>query len=185
MKGTKNTMQALLSKMKAWIGAFFSPDVYGDKADKMNWGRVLCWFVVGVGLFDLSPVQVANAQLVVITHESAEKELSFLELQLIYEGEITRYSPILIQLEHSKQFMERVLDKSERAFKKNWVKLLLSGNVKRGPMSFSDDEDVVAFVKRTPGAIGFISLENVVDGVNVVKLDGINPGEPAYPLNLK
>ena len=43
---------------------------------------------------------------------------------------------------------------------------------------------VKALVSQTPGAIGIVRASQVDTSVNVVKLDGVTPGEPGYKLSV-
>ncbi len=127
-------------------------------------------------------VGTANAQIAVISNTSEEaNELSFKELQRIYNGSITSFSPVLVQRQLSTQFFKAVLKKSDRAVQQIWVKLLLSGRVSQGPVGFSSDAEVIDYIRKNPGAIGFISLDNVTEDVKVLLIDGASPDDMDYP----
>jgi ABC-type phosphate transport system substrate-binding protein len=55
----------------------------------------------------------------------------------------------------SKKAFYSTLGKSQKSYKKKWMKLQLSGKG-RGAKAVSDDSAVISKVKSTSGAIGFV-----------------------------
>jgi ABC-type phosphate transport system substrate-binding protein len=66
-------------------------------------------------------------------------------------------------------FSEDVLGKSVSAIKSYWQRLVFSG---RGvpPAEKPSDAEVVAYVKKTPGAVGYVSAGADVAGVKVLDI---------------
>ena len=125
----------------------------------------------------------AQAQIAVISHTSSTVDnLSLAELHRIYTGDVTTFSPVCVQKELSDQFFGIVLGQDDYAVKRLWIRLLLSGKVSRGPVGLRSDEDVVEYVRRHPGTIGFISLRSVSEAVKVIRIDGVGPAERTYVL---
>ena len=65
------------------------------------------------------------------------------------------------------EFTKAVHGKSVAAVESYWQQQIFSGK-DVPPASKASDDDVVAFVKATPGAIGYVSGAAKVDGVKVV-----------------
>jgi ABC-type phosphate transport system substrate-binding protein len=68
-----------------------------------------------------------------------------------------------------RKFTEDVLGRPLAAVRSYWNQLLFSG---RGlpPPELAGDAEVIAYVKRNPGAIGYVSGAAVLDGVRVVQV---------------
>jgi ABC-type phosphate transport system substrate-binding protein len=67
------------------------------------------------------------------------------------------------------RFGSEVLGKSAAALKSYWNKRIFAGR-EVPPVEKRSDEEVVAFVRTTPGAVGYVSGGAAVAGVKVVKL---------------
>lgn len=63
-------------------------------------------------------------------------------------------------------------DRNMKALLSYWRLKLFSGRDKP-PMIIQNDEDVITFVKETPGAIGYVSSDADVDNVKVVEITGL------------
>jgi ABC-type phosphate transport system substrate-binding protein len=67
------------------------------------------------------------------------------------------------------RFAAHAMGKSPGALKTYWNKLIFAGR-EVPPIEKRSDDDVVAYVRSTPGAVGYVSAEATVAGVKVVKL---------------
>jgi ABC-type phosphate transport system substrate-binding protein len=66
-------------------------------------------------------------------------------------------------------FTTQVIGKSPAALKTYWNKLVFAGR-EVPPVEKGSDEEVVAFVRSTPGAIGYVAPDASVAGVKVLKV---------------
>ena len=66
-----------------------------------------------------------------------------------------------------RQFSEGILDRSLVAVRSYWSRIVFSG---RGvpPLELGKEQDVIAYVRKHPGAIGYVSAQRPVVGVKVV-----------------
>jgi len=97
------------------------------------------------------------------------------ELRAIFTGKASRWAggqkadPVDLAPDGPAReaFSEAVLGKPVAAVQSNWQRLIFSG---KGvpPPEMATDRDVVAFVRRTAGAVGYVSEGAAVDGVKVV-----------------
>lgn len=123
----------------------------------------------------------ASAQIAVIVHPDNDvNELSRLDLKRLYSGEATTFSDLTIQRELSDTFFMAVMGKRDRAVRRLWVRVMLSGRVPKGPVAFRTDAEVIEYVARNPDAIGFVDLSSVNNQVKVVRVDGHGPRDAAY-----
>ncbi len=68
-----------------------------------------------------------------------------------------------------RRFSAEVLSRSVAAVKSYWQQLIFSGR-DVPPPELSSEDDVVEYVRRHPGAIGYVSANADVSGVKVVKV---------------
>jgi len=68
-----------------------------------------------------------------------------------------------------KDFLEAYIGRSEAQFRNYWRKAVFSGQGKP-PKVFSSEEELVAFVAKTPGAIGYVDSKTDVSSVKVLNV---------------
>lgn len=68
------------------------------------------------------------------------------------------------------QFSDRIIRRSVRAVRSHWQQAIFSGQETPPPV-FSTDDEVIAYVKRTPGAIGYVSPQAPLDGVRALRIE--------------
>jgi ABC-type phosphate transport system substrate-binding protein len=78
--------------------------------------------------------------------------------------------------------LERVLHMTESEYKAFWVKKVYSGEVQHEPLALFSNGMALEAVRAEKGAIALISIQDVHQGVKVIKVDGRLPGTPGYPL---
>ena len=68
------------------------------------------------------------------------------------------------------EFVEEHLDRSVSRFVTYWKQALFTG---RGvpPRSFATEDELIFFVSRTPGAVGYVSDGTPVDGVRIIAVE--------------
>ncbi|MBN2008487.1 substrate-binding domain-containing protein [candidate division KSB1 bacterium] len=122
---------------------------------------------------------IASAQTVIIVHpENTLEKASRADISNIFLGKKTQWDGggKIIAVDHKKDskpgkaFLDVIVKMSENEYKNYWVEKMLSGEAEP-PKNFSSDEDILKFVKANKGAIGYISAENVQEGVKVIPVD--------------
>lgn len=66
-------------------------------------------------------------------------------------------------------FSRTVLQRDPSAVKNYWLRQIYSGNAVP-PREFNSARDVVAFVRLTPGAIGYVGTGTRLDGVQIIEI---------------
>ena len=66
-------------------------------------------------------------------------------------------------------FEMSVIKKRPRQVKAYWSKMVFSGKA-RPPIELEDDDDIIAFVAKESGAIGYIDETNINKSVRVIKV---------------
>ncbi|MDJ0835381.1 MAG: substrate-binding domain-containing protein [Acidobacteriota bacterium] len=134
------------------------------------WKKLFCTVL-------LSNLPLAAQDVVMIINPGNETQsLTTKDLQKIYMNKRSRWSSgdhiVSVTLESGavhESFLRKYLRKDKRQFSTFWKRLLFTG---KGvpPTSFANEEEVVAFVAKTPGAIGYVSAKANLKGVVVVPI---------------
>lgn len=69
-----------------------------------------------------------------------------------------------------KQFSDQIIGRSVRAVRSHWQQAIFSGQETPPPV-FATDAEVVAYVRRTRGGIGYVSQQAALDGVRAVRIE--------------
>lgn len=67
------------------------------------------------------------------------------------------------------EFIKGTVGKSASQYKTYWKKLIFTGKGKQ-PKTVKSDADVLAFVARTSGAVGYVTEGSATDGVKVIAI---------------
>jgi len=134
---------------------------------------VLC--VLSVAL--VSSLGLSAQDVFLIIHPSNKNlSLSQKDVQKIYLNRKRRWdngdkiTPITLNTgKVHKVFLSQYLHKGERQFSTFWKRLLFTG---KGvpPTSFATEDEVVAFVAKTPGAIGYVGVGTILKEVTPVMI---------------
>lgn len=137
-----------------------------------GWARAAA-VTLGVAL----PANTWAADVVVIAHPaSSTPSLTKAELQDIFTGRKTRWTsggaivPVLVEVQATHEgFLATYVQKTPAQFDTWWKKQIFTG--KASPLrSMKTERDVVDFVSRTDGAIGYVSKGAVTDAVRAVTI---------------
>lgn len=131
---------------------------------------------VMVTLFAAPPAD-AQDRFVLVAHadvpvDSIEREVlsqAFLQKSVRW-SDGTPIRPVSLNVQRVREtFAQAVLGKSDLELKKYWQRQIFTG---RGspPPDRSTDEEVLDFVRQTPGAVGFVSAGTRTTGVKVLQL---------------
>ncbi len=118
---------------------------------------------------------------VIIVNKSIKIEtISKSDIRKIYLGKMTlwgnksKIQPCIINIktEFGKKFFDAVLSTTPKKYKRHWLKQVFSG-YGSAPHSFATPEEVIEFVSKNPGGIGFIPKANSesLKNCNIIKLD--------------
>jgi len=133
----------------------------------------------------------ADAIAVIVNRANPFPDPTFEEVRSIFKLE-QRYwkegRPIVLVLPPEGSLEERVLLTKVYAqtgvqLRKTWARKLYSGDISAVPSSARSASAIVSAVKRSPDAIGVVSIASgIPKGVRVLAISGKHPGEPGYPL---
>ncbi|QWV93390.1 hypothetical protein KP004_19845 [Geomonas oryzisoli] len=117
------------------------------------------------------------AGFIVIANKSvAESTLTRAELQGIYLGEKVKWNnrkhikiAVLEEERTLKDFLQTVLGKTPSQFDQHWVRMVTTGKASMPP-AFTDSQQLIDFVARTPNAIGFVASGQTGDAVKTIAI---------------
>ena len=123
----------------------------------------------------LAAPQRAHAQVVVIANNSVSaNEISRDDLRDLFTGAASSVkggssvSPVLLKGGPThEEFLNIYVGKSDAAFRAGWRSLLFSGQSTM-PRTFDSDAEIVEYVARTRGAVGYISRFSTHTGVKTL-----------------
>ncbi len=127
---------------------------------------------------------------IVVNPENPVNNLTLAELRQIYLGERQYWrasSPALV-LMRSRGSRERevilrvVFQMTEQRYTQYWVAKVMRAEASDPPASLFSYGMVEEGVRGNPGAIGYVYMNDVRPGIKVVRIGGLLPGEPGYPL---
>ena len=115
--------------------------------------------------------------MVVVNAEVPVESITPGMLQRIYLGKTTRWEgglairPVMLHdHEVHEAFVTDLLDRSEENFSVYWKRMVFTGKG-RPPRAFNSDEELAAYLRETPGAIGFLSVEADATDLKIVTID--------------
>jgi ABC-type phosphate transport system substrate-binding protein len=124
------------------------------------------------------PGMAIAGDIVVIGNKSvAESRLSKNDIKKIYLGTKTTWSDnqkIVFVIQDntsiSDEFLKTYVKKSASQFSSYWKSKVFTGQG-TPPKSFASDEELVQFIAQTEGAMGYVSSNEGLDNVKILKVD--------------
>jgi ABC-type phosphate transport system substrate-binding protein len=120
----------------------------------------------------------ANNDLVIIANPGInDNSIEKRDLQRIYLGKQTQWQdntsivPVMLKSGPLRdEFIEGYVDRSVQRFVTYWRQMVFTG---KGipPKSFASESDLVAFVARTPGSVGYVSSAANLSSVKKLELE--------------
>jgi ABC-type phosphate transport system substrate-binding protein len=127
---------------------------------------------------------------VIVNPLNPVESVSSAELRKLFAGEKQSWSgsqPVFVivraaQAHEREVLLARVLHMTESEYKQYWVKKLYSGEAQHEPLAMPSNGMQLEAVRAEKGGIALINLQDVRQGVKVIKVDGRMPGTSGYGL---
>jgi hypothetical protein len=164
-------------------------------------GRYRCVSIavaaIGLVLFGLIAVpspaigQGRALQIAIVVHPQAPiEDLTFAEIRKVFRGERQYWTPnvpivLLMRAPVAVErdvILKRVYAMSEAQFKQFWIAKIFRDEAATAPKILYSTEQISDLIASIPGSIGFVDAAAVRPGLKVLKIDGLLPGQPRYPL---
>jgi len=133
---------------------------------------------------------VGNEVAIIVNKANKIETISAKDLKAIFSGEKARWpdgskvqtlATSATMPEH-KSAIKFLYGMSEPEFQKYCIHASFVGEPQRVPRDSGASGAVVGMVAATPGAVGFVRASAVTPTVKVLKVDGMAPGDPGYPV---
>lgn len=133
----------------------------------------------------------AEAQVAIVVHPATDIEnLTFGELREIFRGERQfwedgRRVTLLVRAPVAAErrlVLERIYEMDEDEFREYWIGKMFRAEVAAGPKLVYSADMARELVTIIPGAITFVPASDVSSDSKVVRIDGLLPSDPDYPL---
>lgn len=133
----------------------------------------------------------AAAQVAIVVHPATDIEsLTFAELREIFRGERQfwddgRRVTLLVRAPVAAErrlVLERIYEMDEDEFREYWIGKMFRAEVAAGPKLVYSADTARELVTVIPGAITFVPASEVSSESKVVRIDGLLPSDPSYPL---
>jgi len=137
-----------------------------------------------------SQASASNAIAIVVHEDLPVDNLSLAYLRSIFLADQqfwpdrTRIT-LLVRAAQSEErtfVLNRIYEMSEAQFRQYWIAKMFRAEVPRGPKIVLSAGMALDLVVAIPGSISFTRADTVTDNVKVVRVDGLLPGDPGYPL---
>jgi ABC-type phosphate transport system substrate-binding protein len=119
------------------------------------------------------PSAAAEVQ-VIINHDSGVTSATAAEIEDLYLGRKTKWAggakavPLTnASADETQRFLSRFLDRTPSSFAAEWKRIVFTGKGS-APAEARDDREMIELVRKTPGAIGYVSAGAAVDGLIAV-----------------
>lgn len=127
---------------------------------------------------------------IVVNPSNPIGNITLADLRKIFMGErqYWKASNSVVPLMRSQGTRERevilrvVFQMTEQQYGQYWVAKIMRAEVSDPPVSLFSNGMVLEGVRGNSGAIGYVNAAEVRSGVKVVRVAGILPGEPGYPV---
>ncbi len=130
--------------------------------------------IVGILFTFINPVSAEDV-VIIINSDVPDTALSKEDVKKIYSGHKTKWSnndsivlTVIQKSELHKAFLKEFVKKTPSQFKMNWKHLMFSGKGKI-PKTFNTIEQMVDYVAKNEGAIGYVAASSPTDSVKVIK----------------
>lgn len=78
--------------------------------------------------------------------------------------------------------LKNVMQMSESQFRQYWIGKVFRAEGSATPKATSSTESAISLVQSIPGSLAFVDASQVPQGVKIVRVGGVLPGEKGYPL---
>lgn len=181
---TRSSRRSALHSNDARAEALFSPAVRG-RSIRRPAVFVLLLCLIGV------PTAQAGSIAVVVNPSVEVDDVSFTEFRKIMLGDrqfwragsrITLIVRRPVAIERT-VLLEQVYKMSEPQYRQYWVAKVFRAEATSGPRVVLSNDQALELVGVIEGAIGVVDANDVPEGVKILKVDGLLPGDTGYVFN--
>lgn len=148
----------------------------------------LLWAVLLPGVARGQSVEPQTA--IIVNEQNPVSNLTLLEVQAYFRDERHHWAPgrpatVVLPAQGSQErasVLRALYEMSELAYARYWTARIYRAQSASAPIQVDSASMVARVVATLPGGLGVARLPQVPKGVKVLRIDGVLPGEPGYPL---
>src|ERR1700730_5440884 len=127
---------------------------------------------------------------IVVRPDVPADNLSFAELRRLMLGDRQFWSSslrvtLLVRAPGARErevVLKNIYQMSEAQFRQYWIAKVFRAEAATGPKIVYSNEMAAELAAAMPGAVAFVGADQVPKGLKVLKINGLLPGDKAYPL---
>jgi ABC-type phosphate transport system substrate-binding protein len=141
----------------------------------------------------VGPVWAAdeNSIAIVVRPDVPVDNLSFAELRRLMLGDRQYWSSnlrvtLLVRAPGARErdvVLKTIYQMSEAQFRQYWIAKVFRAEAASGPRIVYSNEMAAELAAQIPGAVAFVAAGQVPMGLKVLKINGMLPRDPGYPLH--
>ncbi len=148
-------------------------------------------------IFLLSSGKLHAQIVVVVNSKNPVESLSLIKLKRIYMGEVTMWEfnkgerEDIVLLDHryktkvAGQFYKKVGSLSQSKIRLIWMGKMLNGEFRSLPVKLDSDADILKYISKSAGAIGFVGADHfdpTISSIKAVEIEGKDFKSEAYSI---
>jgi hypothetical protein len=153
--------------------------------------RKLLLSIGGLAVTSAAAAAESNAVAIVVRSDLAIDNLSFAELRRLLLGDRQFWSSnlkvtLLVRAPGARErdvVLKTIYQMSEAQFRQYWIAKVFRAEAASGPRIVYSNEMATELAAQIPGAVAFVDATQVPKGLKVLKINGLLPGQPGYPLH--
>ena len=145
--------------------------------------------LLGAALVQI-PLAQEQGVAVVVNPKNPVSDITKSELRKIFAGEKRTWPgglsiKLIVRVpgSYERVVLLRLLGMSESEYKQHWISQVFHGEAQAEPVALFSNGMQKEAIAAFPGAIALVALGDVKPGMKVLKVDGLLPDAPAYPLH--
>ncbi|MBN2103191.1 hypothetical protein JW835_04035 [bacterium] len=138
--------------------------------------RQRIFMVIVIGFILILPLAAQNDYIIIVNNSIQDETLNQANIKNIFLGKKSRWTDgtkiVPVNLKQGKiheSFIKEMVQKSTNAYMNYWRKMIFTGKGVM-PISFENEAEVVRYISRTKGAIGYVSSSAQLEESEQVKV---------------
>jgi hypothetical protein len=148
-------------------------------------------WLLGIGAAVAAAAADSNAVAIVVRPDVPVDSLSFAELRRLMLGDRQFWSSnlkvtLLVRAPGARErevVLKTIYQMSEAQFRQYWIAKVFRDEASSAPRIVYSNEMATELVIQMPGAVAIVDAAQIPKGLKVLKINGLLPGQPGYPLH--
>ena len=148
-------------------------------------------WLLGIGATLAAAAADSNAVAIVVRPDVPVDNLSFAELRRLMLGDRQFWSSnlkvtLLVRAPGARErevVLKTIYQMSEAQFRQYWIAKVFRDEASSAPRIVYSNEMATELVMQMPGAVAIVDAAQIPKGLKVLKINGLLPGQPGYPLH--